>query len=170
MATTREEHARCFVLRPNMGLYWRTTVRAYILIVIASLTVAISFALAGFWPILPFAGMELLALGAALYVTARRGRYREVVRVGDRRIEIEKGYRGPEQAWVFERAWSEVVLDPPEHHWYPSRLAIRSRGDSVELGAFLTEPERVRLSRELQRCIGPMGAGLQEASDNEYEQ
>ncbi len=170
MATTQEDHARCFVLRPNIGLYWRTTLRVYVLVVIVSLTVATSFALAGYWPILPFAGVELLALGAALYVTARRGRYREVVRVGEHRIEIEKGYRGPEETWVFDRTWSEVVLDPPEHQWYPSRLVIRSRGDSVELGAFLTEPERKRLGRELQRCVGPMGIGSREPPGNEYEQ
>ncbi len=169
MATTQEEHARCFVLRPNIGLYWRTTLRVYILVVIVTLTVAISFALAGFWPILPFAGLELMALGAALYVTARRGRYREVIRIDEHRVEIEKGYRGPEQVWEFERIWSEVVLDPPEHQWYPSRLAIRSRGNTVELGAFLTEPERLRLGRELQRCIGPMGNGLRESPDNGHE-
>ncbi|MCC5858797.1 MAG: DUF2244 domain-containing protein [Ectothiorhodospiraceae bacterium] len=168
---TRQDDARCFVLRPNVGLYWRTTVRVYVITVIVTLTVALSFTLAGFWPILPFAGVELVALGVALYVTARRGRYREVVRIDERRIEIEKGYRGPEQSWAFDRVWSEVVLEPPAHRWHPSRLVIRCGAGAVELGAFLTEPERIRLGRELRRCIGPVGTQSVEGGPiSEYKQ
>src|SRR5262245_44660681 len=45
--------------------------------------IAAVFAARGYWPILPFAGLELAALGAALWVTQRRNRYREVISVTD---------------------------------------------------------------------------------------
>lgn len=147
---------RCFVLKPNIGLYWRTTFRVYIMLSTVCLSIALGFTLAGYWPILPFAGLELVALGAALYVSAKRGDCREVVCIEGGVVEIEKGVKGPEQSWVFARACTEVVLNTPHQHWYPSRLVIRSRGTVVELGAFLTDEERESLATELCRCIGPM--------------
>ncbi|MCK8516913.1 DUF2244 domain-containing protein [Methylonatrum kenyense] len=149
---------RHFVLRPNCGVYWRTTLVVFIAIAVVSLSVATLFAFAGFWPILPFAGLELTALGVALYVSAVRGKYREEILVDGSTVEIRKGQKEPDTTWNFDLAWSEVLLEASFHRWYPSRLLIRSQGDAVELGAFLTEEERLALADELQRCIGPMAA------------
>ncbi len=149
---------RVFVLRPDNGLYWRTTLWVYLFLVVVCLTVAIGFTLAGFWPVLPFAGLELALLGVALYVTARRGRYREIVRVGATTVEIEKGYRPPGRRWQFERVWTEVAMRPSGSRLYPDQLVIRSRGETVELGAFLTENDRATLALELERAIGPMAS------------
>lgn len=65
---------RLIVLRPHNGIYWRTTLWVYVALCVVAMTVAIGFAVIGFWPILPFAGLELTALGVALYVSARRDR------------------------------------------------------------------------------------------------
>jgi len=149
---------RRFLLRPNCGVYWQTTVIVFVAIAAVSLTIATLFAFAGFWPILPFAGLELTALGVALYVSAVRGNYREEIRVDSSTVEIRKGRKEPDRVWNFDLAWSEVLLEASFHRWYPSRLAIRSQGNAVELGAFLTEEERLSLAEELRRCIGPMAA------------
>ena len=62
------------MIRPNCSLPWRGTVRFYLGIVIVSLGIAAAFAMKGIWLILPFAGLEMVALGAALYIVARDGR------------------------------------------------------------------------------------------------
>ncbi len=168
MAMTRSESAedeRLFDLRPNAGVYWRQTLVIFLMLSAVCLGVATAFALAGFWPILPFAGLEVLALGTALYVSARRGDYREIIRVGPERIRIEKGRRQPEQIWEFSRAWSTVELQRSPLRLHPARLVIRSGGDRVECGAFLTDEERESLAMELVRCIGPMAAGGSRAAD-----
>lgn len=162
MAMTRRDTAedeRLFDLRPNAGVYWRQTLVIFLMLSVVCLGVATAFAFAGFWPILPFAGLEVVALGAALYVSARRGDYREVIRVGPERIRIEKGRRTPEQTWEFSRAWSTVELQRSPLRLHPARLLIRSGGDQVECGAFLTDEERESLASELIECIGPMAAG-----------
>ncbi len=159
MAMTRRDTAedeRLFDLRPNAGVYWRQTLVIFLMLSVVCLGVATAFAFAGFWPILPFAGLEVVALGAALYVSARRGDYREVIRVGPERIRIEKGRRTPEQTWDFSRAWSTVELQRSPLRLHPARLLIRSGGDQVECGAFLTDEERESLASELIECIGPM--------------
>ena len=118
-----------------------------------SLSVAIGFALIGYWPILPFAGLEMLLLGACLYHVSASARQTEVVRVHERLVAVEKGRCGPEERWEFDRAWARVALQGARHAWYPSRLVIRSHGREVAIGEFLEERERASLADDLERAI-----------------
>lgn len=160
VATDYDDFGACrrFVLRPNVAVNWRQTLRLFVIAAIGLLGIGIAFAVVGLWPVLPFTWLELAALGAALYLTARRGREAQVVRIFADAVEIEKGRRRPERHWRLERIWSEVVLCEPSHPWYPRRLVIRSRGEQIELGEFLSEEEREGLACELHRWIGPMAA------------
>jgi Integral membrane protein len=108
----------------------------------------------GFWPILPFAGLELLALGAALHACAQRGTDCEVISIHDSTVEVERGRRRPEWHYSFSRTWAHVVLERACSDWYPSRLLIRCKGREVEVGRFLNEQERIKLARELTQLIG----------------
>lgn len=155
----------CCVLRPAFRANWPQTVRLLISLSLVSGGIAAAFGVAGFWPILPFAGLELGALWVALYVSAQRSLEVEVIRIAATTVDIEKGRRALESNWRFERVWSEVVLKPPRHPWYPSRLIIRSRGRMVELGRFLGEEERQDLARRLHSLLGPMATvgGAREA-------
>lgn len=147
-----------FVLRPDFGGDWRQTVWLYLSLVATSLSVALVFVALGYWPILPIAGLELVALGAALYLSARRGAVREVVRVSGGEVVVERGTVRPDTTQIFDRYWSVVELSRPQRRWYPSRLIIRSGARSLELGGFLQEEDRRHLARELGEIIGPMAS------------
>ena len=146
----------CFVLRPDVCVHWRQSLRLGFAMAAVCLGIGFAFALMGFWPILAFAGAESLALVAALYVSGRRGRDTEVVRLAAGQLTIEKGRGRPQRCWRFQPAWSEVLLQGSGHPWYPSRLLVRSAGQRVELGAFLNDAERRNLACSLQRWVGPM--------------
>lgn len=146
------------VLRPNLAPNWTLTVVMYFVIATTSLLVAAVYTYVGFWPVLPFAGVELGLLGWALYISARRAQEREVIIIRAGRVEIQKGRRRPERSWVFESYWTEVALRPSAHRWYASRLALRSRGEEVEVGGFLRDEERAELAGRLARWLGPMAA------------
>ena len=146
----------CLILRPNVALSWPQT-RLFLWIAAAvCLTLGGVFALLGMWLILPFAGLEVVVLALALITTAQRAYDTEVVHVSESTVEIDKGRWRPERHWDFDRLWSEVILVAPGHPWYPSRLAVRSRGEQVELGRFLADDERARVAGELRHWIGPM--------------
>lgn len=121
--------------------------------VCVSLAIAVGFAMQGFWPVLPFAGLELLALGVALYVCTMDGHRSDVVSVDTHTVTVEKGRRAPSKTWEFNRAWTQVKLFRPRIVWYPSRLVLRSGGEEVEVGDFLTEDERLRLAKQLREAI-----------------
>lgn len=164
MATgsTAPGNERRFVLAPNIAPDWRQTKRVYFGLCAVCLAVAGACTAVGLWPVLPFAGIELAALGAALYVSARRSLDREVIRVTDGEVLVEKGRGRVERQWRFERAWTEVLLLAPQRRWDEPQLVLRSRGRTVRLGEFLEPEERRSLARELAGCIGPMaqsGAG-----------
>lgn len=154
VSATFETDSRCrFVIRPNRSLTWRQLQVFYLGIVGVSMGIAIWFAVLGLWPVLPFAGAELLLLGGALYANALRGARSEVISVGERAVEVEKGRHQPEEHWEFPRAWTRVRLLLPGVRWYPSRLVIGSHGRHVELGDFLNEEERRHLAEYLGRAI-----------------
>ncbi|EAR21924.1 DUF2244 domain-containing protein [Nitrococcus mobilis] len=149
----------CLILRPNVALSWRQAKLFLLFTAGVCFAAAGVFALMGMWLILPFVGLEIGALTLALIITAQRAYDTEVVHVSESKVEIDKGRRRPERHWSFDRLWSEVILAGPGHPWYPTRLAVRSRGEQVELGRFLADEERARVAGELRRWIGPM-AGL----------
>jgi len=124
----------------------------------------VAFVLHGFWTVLPFAGLELAALGTALYLYLLRCQTREVVSVSATAVTVEKGRYKPQARWVFPRAWARVLLERSPITWYPHRLAIVFQGQQVEIGRFLNEEERATLADELTRAIcanGGTGQGRQ---------
>jgi uncharacterized membrane protein len=108
----------------------------------------------GFWPVLPFAGLELLGLGWALALCLERRFYRQTITVTERDVSIESHVRARCEHVVFPRHWAQVKLRRPAVQAHPSRLTIESHGRQCELGSFLNEAERRGLALRLQRVIG----------------
>jgi len=144
---------RRFFIHPNCSLSGRQACVVYLFQVGVGLGIAGGFAVLDLWPILPFAGLELLALGACLYQCMSNARRQEVIQVQEVLVVITKSRHGLTRSWAFPRGWAQVKLLRPRVGWYPSRLVIRSHGNSVTLGAFLNEAQRVRLAADLGHAI-----------------
>lgn len=143
------------VVRPNRSLSWRGNVLFLASITAVSAIVAGGFAALGYWMMLPFAGLELAALGAGLYVCARKLGRCEVISIDEQAVQIESGYRYPQQRSRLQRAWVRVERRPSG--WHRSRLLLRSHGREVEVGSCLGEEEKGRLERELRDLLRPQG-------------
>lgn len=146
------------VIRPNRSLTRRQLQLVFVFIAVVCLGIASVFAVFGMWPVLPFAGAEVLVVGIGFYLSASAGRETEIVSVGNDKVAVEKDSRRLRQRWVLNRAWLQIRLLPPRFRWYPTRLVIRSHGKEVELGGFLNEDERRQLAGQLRSAIGE-GAG-----------
>lgn len=141
-------------IAPNCSLSWRQALWFYAWVCTASLSIAGLLAWRGFWPVLPFAGLELAVLGAALWVSMQRGRYREVILVYPHKVVVEKGVREGHTAVEFPLHWARVTLRPAPLASFPSQLLISSHGRSCEIGRCLTESEREGLRSRLEQLIG----------------
>ncbi|MEM7406069.1 MAG: DUF2244 domain-containing protein [Pseudomonadota bacterium] len=142
-----------FVVEPNEPPPWNQIRLLFVLVAIPSLLVALGFTFMGYWPILPFAGMELMLLAAALYLTARQAGRREVIKLKADVIEVERGRSAPEETWSAQRAWTQVRLVKSRYRLHPSRLVIRAHGKEIEVGSFLIEEERERLATALRDAL-----------------
>lgn len=144
---------RRFLIRPNCSLSWRNAVRFYLGIFAVSFGIAIGFALKGAWLVLPFAGLEMLVLGIAMYVVARRsGNWQEIAISGDRISIVEQNLSKVHQESI-QRTWAKVVFEPPPIRGHASRLCIRSHGRSVEVGGCLNEEEKRFLAEQLGQAL-----------------
>jgi uncharacterized membrane protein len=152
-STVDSKHNWRIVIRPNRSLTRRQLQLTFGIIATVCLSIASVFAVLGMWPVLPFAGAEVLAVGIGFYLSARGGQEEEVVSVDSDKVAVEKGRRPMRRRWELQRAWAKIRLLPPRLRWYPTRLVIRSHGKEVELGGFLNEDERRRLAGELRHAI-----------------
>ncbi|MDH3716456.1 MAG: DUF2244 domain-containing protein [Gammaproteobacteria bacterium] len=141
------------VVRADQSLSWQgnLTVLTGLGVVIA--TIATGFAFVGLWMVVPFAGLELLAVAIGLYVTSRRLAHSEVISLSPRSVQVESGYRYPANSRRVRRRWARIDLHDGHSPAERSRLYIRSHGRVIEVGACLTDKEREKLARELRRLL-----------------
>ena len=117
-------------------------------------SVAGVFAAQGFWPVLPFAGLEIGLLVWAVRAAMREGSKRETIEIDEERITIRRSDLRGEHFLVFPRHGSRVTLRTPQTALHPSRLLLESRGRVCEVGRFLTEDARLGLAARLQQLVG----------------
>jgi uncharacterized membrane protein len=143
-------------LAPNCSLTPASASLFFASICAFSLAVSLVFVFQGFWPVLPFWGLEMLALGLALRSGLKRRFCTQTVLVTDSMVSLVTRSRGGEARLEFARHWAKVRLRSSHARRHPSRLMIESRGKAFEVGSFLTEEERCRLAARLRTVVGGM--------------
>ena len=151
--TNENDLKKTIMVMPNRAMPWQHIMMIYLLVSGVTISIAFSFFTQGLTLILPFAGLELLALGVVLYISAWRSNIKEVVNVNEEKIRIEIGRNVPEKIYELDKAWANIVLERSWNNWYPSRLLLRSHGRQLEIGKFLNEQERQCLAIELNKAI-----------------
>ena len=147
-------HAARILIAPHRSLTAREARWFMVTLSLPSLAIALWLTFAGFWPVLPFAGLELGAVAFALFYHLRRRDDTQQIEIDEVvvRIDTRRGRRIVHSE--FSRHWAQVKLRRPKSPWHPSRLTIESHGRACELGSFLTEEARCALAGRLRRLIG----------------
>lgn len=146
------DHQR-WIIRPNRSMSWREAKIFVAGVSVASLSIGIYFLCQGYPMVLPFSGLESLAIAVAFYLVLDAGEHTEIISIGPDRVIIEKGKRKPTSRSEFQRAWTRITVLKSRNRWYPSKLLIGSHGNNVEIGQFLSEGERKALAKMLINVI-----------------
>jgi uncharacterized membrane protein len=141
------------VLRPNRSWTWRSNTYFLCTLLTVSLIVAITFALRGYWMVLPFSALEMSALAACLYFCVRRTHEQEVLTFSVEELIVEKGHSEPERIYRFSRFFTRFHVEPAAHPWYQDRIAVQARDQRIEIGRFLTPDEKSRLVSQLRLMV-----------------
>lgn len=152
------------VIGPNASMSRRQALGFFSGMCLICFGIAGAFALRGLWPVLPFAGLELAALGAALAVVLHRNRYREVLWFDAEQLRVEFGMvgQGARSRLEWPRSLARVWIERGPHPSSPTQLVLACGGQRLVIGSCLTDAERAALSRRLKELIHPawVGAGM----------
>jgi len=127
--------------------------RGFALAAIAATTLGVgAFALSiGAWPVMPFAGLEVLLVAAAFLAVQRHDTDYERVEVGEHDVVVEGCHARSRFRFVANRAWTRLVVGLAGGR---CTLRLAYAGRSVPLGRMMTDAERRRLARELRARLG----------------
>jgi len=116
----------------------------FAVLALAVLAIGAGFALLGAWLVLPFAGLEVLLLGAAYVAYARHAADYE-------RLEIEPGGLRVEVAQADRVARHRLVNAKVSVE--DGRVVLRDAKEELEVGRYLGAEARAELAAELQKRL-----------------
>jgi len=152
------------VIGPNASMSPRQALVFFAGMCLICLGIATVFAALGFWPVLPFAGLEMLALAVALAAVVKRNRYREVVWLERDWVRVEFGMlgQGARSRCELPRCLMRVWVERGAHTSSPTQLVLACGAQRMIIGSCLTDAERAALARRLKELIHPawVEAGL----------
>lgn len=131
----------------------RALVAVVICFAVLSLTIALSFFSMGLWLVLPFAGLEILAVGVVIGLSIRAGNNYESIVVDETQVSVTIYHGGHKKEYRFQRYWARVRLAPQTSRLRTRRLWLGSHGKFVELGRDMTELAREQLAVQLKKAI-----------------
>ena len=161
--------AHHFDLAPHCSLSPRGAKVFFAAVCVPTCGIAGAATVLGFWPVLPFAGAEMLLLAWALYTNMQRRHEHETIDVSETQVVIEYS-RGETRRFEFPRHWAQVKIRRPKSPLHRGQLVIESHGRACEVGQFLSEEDRQRLAAELRRLIGGMSQSPDLPRDGSPEQ
>jgi uncharacterized membrane protein len=127
------------------------------IVAIVSFSIGGMFYALGYPFVIPFSGLEAIALAWAFYLVLRAGERREILRLEGDDLVIETGVRSPESRVVFNRHWVKVNIEFAAHRHYATRLIVSTHGRWLEIGRFLTDHERESFARLLVNALRKNG-------------
>lgn len=147
-------------LTPHRSL----TPRGFLLLMLGigaiSFTAGLAFFLAGAWPVIGFLGADVLLIYLAFKANYRSGRMVERLHLTRDRLTVSRTWpSGQAKSWEFQPSWLQVICDAPAGERQspdsPAEcpLILRSHGNSLTVGSFLTRQERRDLADALRAAL-----------------
>jgi len=126
-----------------------------LLLALTAVTLGLAGLLAwqGFWPVLLIAVIQLTLVIWILIRAWERAWVSELIVAGPEWIEVTRQRHKRKRQSQLEASWAVVELEQPEVAWYGPKVILRSRGQRIELGQFLTIQEKEQLADHVRRAI-----------------
>ena len=151
----------CFslTLKRNCSISPSGLLRLLAFIALTSLGIGAAFAVAGAWMVLPFAGVEMVALAAAFYLHGRHAADYERIALSSGRLLVEVRDGETTRCSVLDAARVRLTERESGSDY---RLSIVARDAEMEIGRHLDAARRRRLAAVLRhelRCMHGLAPG-----------
>ena len=121
----------------------------YLSLCLVSLTIGTAFWFQGAQLILPFAWLEVMAVGAALVVYMRHATDGETIRLAGSSLVVELEQGGRLQRSEFRREWVRVEPGAGDS----SLIELSAHGKRVQVGRYVRPELRPELAREIRHAL-----------------
>lgn len=144
-----QTHSKLMVLMPNSSMSWQANKKILLAMLVVNLTIGISFAAIGAWMILPFAGLEILVVGAGMYYVCWKLNFKETIELQAESLCLQKGVYYPKQTWNWQASHTQLLAKPSKYRMSAPTLYLRHLNETIEIGHFLNREEKKRLRKNL---------------------
>lgn len=143
------QQSTTWVFKRNCSLSPKQLMQWYLSLCLITLTIASGFLFAGFWIVLPFAGIELLLVGIAFVVYARHAADYEKIELQPNQLllVIAEGSKVTQLEWSPQ--WAKLSYNGK----YKAPLLFSYKGQKVKIGKFIAEKDKSALHRELKAAL-----------------
>ena len=148
-----------WVLKRNCSITPAQLFATYLALCAVSLGIALAFTWHGASPVLAFAGIELLLVGAALLVYARHAADQERITLADGALKVEHRRGTQTELTQFRAAW--VRVEPC--HGEGSLVELSGDGRRALVGRYLRPEMRTPLAQELRAALRARSASSPDA-------
>ncbi|WP_036286290.1 DUF2244 domain-containing protein [Methylocystis sp. ATCC 49242] len=146
-------------LSPHRSMTPRAFYLFIVVYCVAQLVFALPFLFMGAWPVAGFMGLDALALYIAFRISFRSaGAYETLDLTALELVFARVDVGGRRREWRFNPSWVRLQQDVHEEFGTQS-VALVSRGEIVEIGAFLGPEQKAELARDLDRALATARRG-----------
>jgi uncharacterized membrane protein len=138
-----------WLLRRNCSSTPRQLSALFLVLAMVTLSIGGLFWFQGVRLVMPFAGLELLAVGVALLHYARHATDREFIRLRPGQLMVEHVCAGRVERVEFAPAW--VRVEP--RHGDRSLVEVSGQGRRISVGRFVRPEARRQLAEELRWAL-----------------
>lgn len=138
--------------KPNSALSAASKQKVVISLTVIPCVIGIAFCFLGAWLVLPFVGLEIVALAYAFYYVNQHETDYESISIDADSLVVERCVGETLTQQVINPYWVKVVqheLSNGELHLY-----LQSHGKEIEIGRYLTRKQRELLARQLKQRTG----------------
>ena len=150
MHTAASESAFDLTIKRNCSISPQDLLYVLALLTCVSLGIAVGFAFLGAWPILPFAGIDVLALTLAFYLNGRHAADYERIALAGGTLVVEASDAGRLRRHEFSTPWLRLE---ERRHGPDLRVILRSGSAAIEIGRHLDTQRRASLAANLRRSF-----------------
>jgi len=138
-------------VKPNSSLVGRNRILFLFSISFICIGIASIFFFFGALLILPFAGLEIGVLLLAFYLNFKWSAKREKIYISQELVTIQKGRDKMHYEWKEFRTFTSFLVNKDINQIL--QLSFRSKGQDIQVGAFLNEEDKHLLKDKISEII-----------------
>ncbi|MDP2153660.1 MAG: DUF2244 domain-containing protein [Methylotenera sp.] len=150
--TVSGSNGNILIAKPNNSLSPTGFVWLFVGVFTITSTITVGFVLAGAWLVLPFAGLEILALACVLVnAYLHYGDFESIKLVNDDVVVEQHCYKSSKK-YTFQRYWVRVTLRKTLDGTIA--IFIGSHGKEIEFGSrYINKEERESIAKQLKQDL-----------------